>query len=233
MKKFYDKSELWFSLFFIMLYTGSTIPIRGELGDNSIWMLIALLIISGIILFFIKKHKLEEKYGVNILPKNAKKYFYFIPLIILAFGNLWGGIKLHFSGISLAFACISMALIGFVEEIIFRGFLFRAIEKNKGAKQAIIISAITFGIGHFVNLFAGQASIDTILQIIFAISMGFVFTFLFYKSKSIWPCVLTHAIVNVTAMFSMDNQIIMYIYLILSIIISIIYCTYLSKLKDI
>jgi len=232
MKKFYDKSELWFSLFFIMLYTGSTIPIRGELGDNSIWMLIALLIIASIILLFIKKHKLEEKYGINILPKNPKKYFYFIPLIILAFGNLWGGIKLHFNGISLAFACISMALIGFVEEIIFRGFLFRAIEKNKGAKQAITISAITFGIGHFVNLFAGQANIDTILQIIFAISMGFVFTFVFYKSKSIWPCVLTHAIVNVTAMFSMDNQIIMYIYLIVSIIISIIYCSYLSKLKE-
>lgn len=46
---------------------------------------------------------------------------------------------------------ITMAIVGYVEEIIFRGFLYKAIEKDN-VKQAIIISAATFGAGHIVNL---------------------------------------------------------------------------------
>lgn len=48
-------------------------------------------------------------------------------------------------------AVITMAIVGYVEEIIFRGLLYKAIEKDN-VKQAIIISAVTFGAGHIVNL---------------------------------------------------------------------------------
>ena len=44
-------------------------------------------------------------------------------------------------------------------EIIYRGLLYRAIEKDS-VKQAIVISAITFGAGHIVNLLTGQGSLD-------------------------------------------------------------------------
>ena len=51
LKKLYDKNELWFSLFFVILYCATTIPIRGELGDGSIWMIVSTLGISLLILF--------------------------------------------------------------------------------------------------------------------------------------------------------------------------------------
>lgn len=44
-----------------------------------------------------------------------------------------------------------MINIGFLEEIIFRGILYKSIEKDN-KKLAIIISSVTFGIGHIVNL---------------------------------------------------------------------------------
>jgi hypothetical protein len=38
-----------------------------------------------------------------------------------------------------------------IEEVIFRGFLFKALQKDK-LSVAIIVSSVTFGFGHIVNL---------------------------------------------------------------------------------
>ncbi len=48
-----------------------------------------------------------------------------------------------------------MLCVGFIEEVIFRGLLFRAIAKDN-VKTAIIISSITFGTGHLLNLINTQ-----------------------------------------------------------------------------
>lgn len=64
MKKLYDKNELWFALFWIILYCAVTIPIRGNLGDESPVMLAALALIAAGIFAFVKKYRLEEKYGL-------------------------------------------------------------------------------------------------------------------------------------------------------------------------
>ena len=50
---------------------------------------------------------------------------------------------------------ILMLCVGFIEEVIFRGFLFKAIAKDN-VKTAIIISSVTFGVGHLVNLVNGS-----------------------------------------------------------------------------
>ena len=101
-------------------------------------------------------------------------------------------------------AAITMAIVGYVEEIIFRGLLYKAIEKDN-VKQAIIISAVTFGAGHIVNLLTGHGSVDTILQMAYAIAIGFAFVICFYKSGSLFPCIITHSIINMTSKFSNHN----------------------------
>ena len=40
MGKIYEKNEVLFTVGWILVYCLATIPIRGELGDESIWMLI-------------------------------------------------------------------------------------------------------------------------------------------------------------------------------------------------
>ncbi len=70
---------------------------------------------------------------------------------------------------------MSMVCIGFIEEIIFRGFLFKSMYKNN-IKLAIFVSSITFGMGHIVNLLNGRDLIPTLLQICYATAIGFLFT---------------------------------------------------------
>ena len=226
MKKLYDKNELWFALVWIIGYCLITIPIRGKLGDESPAMLIALALISAGIFAFVKKYHLEEKYGLVKWKGKASDYWFFIPMLILMTGNLWRGFGIAYSGVAQIFAAVSMFLIGFVEEMIFRGFLFRILLKKDPAPVAITISAVTFGIGHIVNLFAGQANLETVVQVLFAIAWGFIFTFVFYKSGSLLVCIVVHGMVDVLSKFaaSDENMTGAYIYITATIVIAIV-CT--------
>ena len=232
MRKLYEKYEILFAVLWILVYCFATIPIRGELGDESIWMLIALAVIAAGITVFVKINHLEEKYGLTGWPKNAKKYLYFIPMWVLMTGNLWGGFALAYSGAAQVFAVLSMLLIGYVEEMLFRGFLFKALIPKDGIRIAIIISAVTFGIGHIVNLFAGQANLETVIQVFFAIAWGFIFTMVFYKSKSLIPCIITHGLVDAFSKFSANNITFEWIYMGATIVVAIVYCIYLVRVTD-
>ena len=64
-------------------------------------------------------------------------------------------------------------------------------QQKKSVKKAIIISTLTFGIGHIVNLFNGQDTLNTIIQIIYALSLGYLFVMIFYKSNSLVPRIIT------------------------------------------
>ena len=125
-----------------------------------------------------------------------------------------------------------MINVGFIEEIIFRGFLFKMMEKHN-TKRAIIVSAITFGIGHIVNLLNGADLTPTLLQICYAISIGYLFVIIFYKSKSLIPAIITHMIFNSLSIFNVENSNTMYLASVFLIIVPISYAIYINKnIKD-
>lgn len=232
MYRLYKKNEISFALVWIAIYCLVATPIRGQLGDESPFMLVSLALIATGITVFIKKYHLEEKYGLDTYPKRPRSYLYFIPVWILTTGNLWGGFELSYTGLAQVGAVLSMVLVGYIEEVIFRGFLFQGILAKDGAAKAIVIVSVTFGIGHIVNLFAGQANLETILQIIFAIAWGFLFTSIVYKSKSLIPCILAHGMVNAFSKFAQESVLSKWGYIFATILVVAIYCPYLLKLKE-
>ena len=98
---------------------------------------------------------------------------------------------------------MSMFCVGFLEEMIFRGFLYHAMAKD-GVKSAIIISSVTFGIGHIVNLINGSGAelLPNLLQIMYAVAIGFAFMMIYYKTKSLMACILTHSLFNGLSAFA-------------------------------
>lgn len=234
MRKLYEKNEIWFAVIWILVYCFTTILIKDNLGDESIGMTIALLVIAAGATAFIKKNHLEKKYGLAGWPRNTKRYLYFIPMWILVTGNLWGGLAAVHDGMGKIFAVLSMLLVGYVEEVIFRGFLFKALIPKDGIKLAIIISSVSFGMGHIINLFAGQASLDTVVQVFFAIAWGFLFTIVFYKCKSLVPCIIAHSLIDVFSIFvnGKNSSMTGWIYMIATILTAIVYGIYLAKLPN-
>ena len=235
MNKLYAKNDLYFALLWIVIYCAVTAPLREAFGDDSLWMVGELLIVALILTLFVKRNHLAEKIGLRPFPKDGKRYLYFIPMWFLATGNLWGGVEPVYSGWNQLVAVSTMLLIGYVEEFIFRGLLFSAMLSRYDDRKAIIISSITFGIGHIVNLLTGQLAPETFIQVIFAVAWGFILTMVVYRSKSLWPAIVAHGLVDAFSVFSREQAapslLATWIYPLVTIAVALVYCSYLSKLK--
>ena len=131
----------------------------------------------------------------------------YLPLIIIASTDFWGGIKLRYGFPEALLYFISMCCVGFLEEVIFRGLLFRAMEKDN-LKTAVIVSSLTFGIGHIVNLFngSGRDPASSMIQIVFAVLVGFVLVLIFYHGRSLISCILFHSANNALKVFSTEGN---------------------------
>ena len=80
--------------------------------------------------------------------------------------------------------------------------------EKDGLRTAIIVSALTFGLGHIVNLFngSGRDPVSSIVQIVFAVLVGFVLVLIFYHGKSLIPCILFHSANNAFKVFSAEGN---------------------------
>ena len=229
MKKLYETRPILVAVLLIVLYCAVTIPIRGEWGDGSLQSLLGLSAVAAAVIAVCSLLRLWKPLGVAARPQNVRLCLYFLPMILLATGNIWDGFERHYEGAAVWYAAGSMALVGFVEEMIFRGFLFRAMLRKNGPRPAVIVSAVTFGIGHIVNLLAGMATLENLLMIVFAVAWGFVFTMVYYRSGSLWPCILAHAAVDVLSVFAAETDWGTYLYIGATVAVGAAYSLYLAK----
>ena len=210
MKKLYEKNELTFAIVWIAVYCvlqSLANPLNSIIGIEYAASA-AFCILQAIILFaFIRKNNLQKRYGLCKSPVPACRFLYYVPLLILASGNLWNGVAVNYTPVETACRIMCMLCVGFLEEVIFRGFLFTAIARNN-IRSAIIISSVTFGIGHIINLFNGSGMnlISNLCQIVFAIAVGFLLVTIFYRGGSLLPCIIVHAAINTLGTFASDAE---------------------------
>ena len=152
-------------------------------------------------------------------------YLYFLPLLLIVSVNLWDGIN---TVGEICFHVLTMLNVGFIEEVIFRGFLFRMMEKDN-LKSAMAVSSLTFGIGHIVNLFSGADLIPTLLQVCYAVALGYLFVIIFYRSKSLIPCILTHAAINALSIFHEEGSASLYVGAVVWVVVPLLYVAYINK----
>ena len=200
MKKIFEKHETLFVIGIIVLYVVINSYLVQNFGFTSMQSVIVNTVLSVALIGLIIALKRVKYYGLN-KAENRKKFLYFIPLIIISLFNLRNGININNSSNEIIFHILTMINVGFLEEIIFRGFLFKMMEKNN-VKTAIIVSSLTFGIGHIVNLLNGAELLPTLLQVCYAIAIGYMLVIVFYKSKSIIPCIAFHAVFNALSIFN-------------------------------
>lgn len=227
MKKFFEKHEFLICMLLIIIYIISNSYCMQNFGIEDYRSTIVNTIISLGLIILIIGLKSTKYYGLT-KPVDTKKFLYFIPLILIASINLWNGININNSKNEILFHILTMINVGFIEEIIFRGFLFRMMEKTN-VKSAIIVSAITFGAGHIINLLNGAELIQTLIQVCYATSIGFLFVMIFYKSQSLIPCIITHCIVNSLSIFNIESTISIYIAPIVLTVVPILYTIYINK----
>ncbi len=214
MRKLYEKSEVTFALVWIALYVvvmnialqfcGGFDGLASKTAGQLLVPVICAAALAVASTVWIVKNGLAEKFGLCRFKGSQKAFLWFIPLVVMSCTNLTNGFGLT---APLAISLLMMAnkaIVGYVEEIIFRGFLFRGMAKDN-LHSAIIVSAVTFGAGHIVNLANTEDTLGVLLQVGYAIIIGFLYTVIVYKGGSLWPCILSHMFVNGSSVFALEQ----------------------------
>ena len=205
MTRLYEKNQLRYSLLWIAAYVAGASAadlLSASLGMEKSATFPLLAVLSLILLGWLRKNGLFSRYGLCRPAVSARQTLYYLPLVFTATCNLWFGVEVRLPPAETLLYIGSMLCVGLLEEVLFRGLLFRAIAQND-LRTAVLVSSLTFGLGHIVNLFngSGMTLFSNLLQICYAAAFGFLFVTVFCRTGSLLPCILTHGILNALSAF--------------------------------
>lgn len=92
-------------------------------------------------------------------------------------------------------ALLSLLAVGvapFVEEAFFRGFVFSGVGKRFGYGWGAVLSALLFALAHF--------QLGALVPIFL---LGLLLAWLYWRTRSLWACILTHLAYNSIALLFM------------------------------
>lgn len=206
MKKLFEKREVLFAVMWIVVYVVG-MSVCGAVSEDILIQKSAVsvlgAVISAVLLVFIGKNSLWEYIGLCRAKISAGRMLFYVPLVAVGSVNLWFGVRLNMPVVDTVMYVISMFFAGFLEEFIFRGLLFNAMCREN-VVTAFIVTSLTFGAGHIVNLInaSGQSVFETLNQVVYACAIGFMLAAVAYVSRSIIPCIIMHIAINSLSTFA-------------------------------
>ncbi|MFJ7917933.1 MULTISPECIES: lysostaphin resistance A-like protein [unclassified Lysinibacillus] len=192
-------SPILLSILFTMLalvfpfVAGVIIAVKNISSLSSLVLIQFIAFAVGVLvtLWIMKKSKFSfQDFGFRRFKAEA----WMVVIIVSELVTFLNGItdKDGFSAQYVFILLLFVIAVGFCEELIFRGLVFKYLSA-KGLKVAIIGSSILFGIGHFTNLLSGQDFLMTLLQVTYACLFGLVCAEIVAKTKSIIFPIIWHA----------------------------------------
>lgn len=206
MKKLYDKDPVWFAVGWIIVYVvgfANADMLSDSIGLPKLITVLVGAVMTLVLLTFVYRNGFSERFGLCPFRGNYQKFLWFVPLAVISSVNFWNGVTMNVPPLETALYILSMCFVGVLEEVIFRGLLFQGMCEGN-VKTAIIVSSLTFGVGHIVNLLTGAPLVETLLQLVYATAIGFCYTAVFHVGGSIVPCILSHIFVNTTSVFALE-----------------------------
>ena len=80
-----------------------------------------------------------------------------------------------------------------MEEVLFRGILLESVRSKHSAGRAIVVSALMFGVIHFIPQ-----------QVVNAFVIGLILGYIYVRTESLWPVIVIHALNNAMAYIIMQ-----------------------------
>ena len=203
MGKFREKSPLGF--FFLWLWVYLLAQSGGGLLSRAIGVRYAGAVLLNVplavfLLAWVKRQGLGAYYGLCPVQVPKKELLWFLPLAVISTHNLWAGAALKLPLPETVFCVLTMACVGFLEELLVRGFLFQGL-KRQGVRTAVVLSTLAFGGAHSLNL-GTQGAGETVLQVAGALCFGLMCAVLLLRSGSLRPCILSHCTINALSVFT-------------------------------
>ena len=190
------KKGLRRALIAIFIYI-ALVNVGDALGEAyGLGSVITALLVLALASVLVKKHARKELGLIIPSLSNLQKWVYFLPLALMVLVQWVAGLEPGIGAAGVGEAALLMLGVGFVEEVLFRGMLFQAIEKTSTTRRAVIISGVTFGLGHIVNLLRGYSASELAGQIVLAIAIGIVLSLLMARTRSVVVGAVFHILFN-------------------------------------
>lgn len=209
MKKLYHSKAVLHSLvwlgFYLVLNT-ITDNVASAMQLKHEWIsALPNLLLAAVCLTYLMRSGIAREIGLLTKPaESASTMLYYIPLLALPFLNLLYGLNTSLSAGYIAMLLAMYSGVGFMEEVIFRGLMFRALERKWNRYIVVIFISLTFAVGHIVSMVAvGMSGGDTLLQIVNAFVVGFMFMSVMLASRNLTICIITHILYNFIANISL------------------------------
>lgn len=202
MKYLRENKPIWHAMVWVAVYValvnvGDLMSPQLPTGVPVTGILLGLLSIA--LLIYLRRTGLVAFYGLRRPQRGAMGFaLYLVPLFAIAFLQYAKGLIPDLDAMTVLFACLLVAGVAFIEELLFRGFLFQALLEKSNLNRAILISGVTFGIGHIVNLARGYSVSDQLIQIVAAVAIGIALAYCVALTGSIVPGVVFHALFNLS-----------------------------------
>ncbi|MGW5981350.1 CPBP family intramembrane glutamic endopeptidase [Bacillus mycoides] len=171
-----------------------------------------ILFVFGGIMPAIVAISLKKKYGskeeFRVFIKNIVNprhhFVWYVLIVVLAFiscylPTIFGGATMQKPLYVALLSFPTMIVGGGLEEIGWRGFLQPALQKKKSAFFSTVIVSVIWAIWHWPLWFipgTNQTQRDFIAFIITTIAVSFLLTTIFNATKSIFMCLIFHALLN-------------------------------------
>ena len=174
MYRLYRKNGILFSILWIVVYVvglSAADVLSLSLGVQKSVTAAAGLLLSAVLYGFLRRHGLTKAYGLCCPSVPARWLLYYLPLAAMVSVNLWYGITLSMRVDECLLYVVSMLLVGFLEEMIFRGLLLCVILLKTGSLLSCIL---THSILNALGIFAEGAQISAVQKITSAIFLTVV-----------------------------------------------------------
>ncbi len=204
----YGFSILLLILFFVVNAAGVILAGRAGLPLTSyaLYTELALVVILAVVTFWLGWW---SEIGLR-LPQSAAALLLYLPALAVVLGNLTFILGCASCGIQIqnlpdlvnyfVLACAS----GFVEELVFRGLMLRAF-LPRGGWTAVLVTTFFFGMAHAANALAGSNLLYVLVQIAYALAIGFGFAAMRLSGGLLWPLMVAHALGNFVAFINTDS----------------------------
>lgn len=205
MKKLFERNETTFAVVLIVFYVvGSSVmqSVSDAVGTPYLAEAAFNIVLTAILYAFVRKNGLMRHVGLCRSEVPAPRMLFYLPLALTGGMGALFGVGMQYGALVTALHTAAMLCSGFLEEVIFRGFLFKGIAKDH-LKRAVIVSSLTFGLGHIVNLLFNRYELfDSVTQITYAVVVGFLLVFLFLRTGSLLACIAFHSFNNCMTAFT-------------------------------
>ena len=144
----------------------------------------------------------QSYFRINL--RFIKTFAWSLPCFLVAFVNFpFSALITHSASIDrgdlIGIYLLYTLSVSLLEEFVFRGIIFMIIagyfmRKKHGVILTTAINAAIFSLFHLTNLFLGVDFLSVLLQCAYTFLIGAMLTACMIKIKSLWLCVIIHAI---------------------------------------